>query len=40
VRVSGPAEARRLAFEARATDGALLWRVEVALADLRPRAAG
>jgi len=35
LRVSGPGNARKLAFEARDTDGALLWRHEVPLSDLR-----
>lgn len=39
LRVFGPGNDRRIAFEARDTDGTLLWRQELALSDLRyPRA--
>jgi alkaline phosphatase D len=36
LRVSGSPDARRLAFEARATDGTLLWAREIALSALTP----
>ena len=40
IRVAGPGNDRRIAFEARDTAGALLWRHEIRAADLRfPRAA-
>ncbi len=39
LRVTGPASRRRIAFESYDSDGALLWRHEIAAADLRtPRA--
>jgi hypothetical protein len=39
LRVTGPSTARRLAFESYDSDGALLWRHEVAVKDLQfPRA--
>jgi alkaline phosphatase D len=41
VRVSGPADDRRIAFEARDSDGALLWRHAVSASELRfPRGDG
>ena len=35
VRISGPGNDRRIAFEARDTDGKLLWRREIRANDLR-----
>ena len=35
IRVSGPGNDRRIAFEARDTEGSLLWRHEIGAGDLR-----